>query len=631
MKSYCLLLVVTLVFLFGCKASQPTGPTPSGSGASVYQVTQTLDTAYSKFYNLAQANLSSTPGQVLLMTAAWIQTLPNVQTVSAIDSLNLDIQLTSGLHTIFSFVIAGSDSLALTRGGSPIKNPAIKGVRSGSSILSTNKISNKNVLIYCPFLAPNDFGTSLYRQDDVDALANIFRNSGLGFNVTVSRGSSLSDVNSFGNYGLVFIETHGLPFGFYSGVAITSPSLYPDSITGKSTDTLTEAELQAYIDHQLTGGYELIQKGVLSFGLIKGSFLTPGFTNWQHFLKPPSNRYAGQDWDIIIRSEYLQTLPQMTNTIFLGNFCYSGWAKMSMATVGGLEIQIRNPIATAFENLQPISYYCYGNNGLSNTVDNNYAKAMEDSLSIALVVNGDSTGHAYINSIGQSGDPPFEHFGADDYSYSKCGDTLVDPRDGQKYATVCIGDQVWMAQNLSYNPSGSSCPEFYAGNCTACPGGASGSCYYEGRLYPWDVLMNGASATNASPSGVQGLCPKGWHIPSDAEFQKLASALGGMNVAGGAMKDTDISQYWNPPNIGATNSSGFNALPTGNGVYSRSDSTWTYLGLGLFTSFWTTTMSASDTGYRINYGLSSANAALNNSTDERSQYFALPCRCIKDP
>ena len=93
--------------------------------------------------------------------------------------------------------------------------------------------------------------------------------------------------------------------------------------------------------------------------------------------------------------------------------------------------------------------------------------------------------------------------------------------------------------------------------------------------------MNGAGSSDANPSGVQGVCPNGWHLPSDSEWKELELFLG-MNPAeidgtgergddeGGKLKEAGTS-HWTSPNTGATNESGFTALPGGyrynNGVF----------------------------------------------------------------
>ena len=94
-----------------------------------------------------------------------------------------------------------------------------------------------------------------------------------------------------------------------------------------------------------------------------------------------------------------------------------------------------------------------------------------------------------------------------------------------------------------------------------------------GALYTWAAVMNGEASSNNNPSGVQGVCPDGWHLPSDTAWKELEMYLG-MSQAqadgtfirgtdeGGKMKETGTT-HWNSPNTGATNSSGFTALPGG--------------------------------------------------------------------
>jgi len=106
--------------------------------------------------------------------------------------------------------------------------------------------------------------------------------------------------------------------------------------------------------------------------------------------------------------------------------------------------------------------------------------------------------------------------------------SFTDERDGKVYATIRIGEQTWMAENLNYETTGSWC----------------GDCDVYGRMYNFEAAL--------------AACPPGWHLPSDKEWRTLINALGGEAIAGGKMKS---DQLWNAPNKGATNSSGFNALP----------------------------------------------------------------------
>jgi uncharacterized protein (TIGR02145 family) len=90
---------------------------------------------------------------------------------------------------------------------------------------------------------------------------------------------------------------------------------------------------------------------------------------------------------------------------------------------------------------------------------------------------------------------------------------LTDDRDGQIYRTVRMGSQVWMAQNLNFKGVGvehENHPE-------------SGRKY--GRLYHWSSVMAGAASSVSVPSGVKGICPTGWHVPSEREWLKLTDTL----------------------------------------------------------------------------------------------------------
>jgi uncharacterized protein (TIGR02145 family)/uncharacterized repeat protein (TIGR02543 family) len=130
------------------------------------------------------------------------------------------------------------------------------------------------------------------------------------------------------------------------------------------------------------------------------------------------------------------------------------------------------------------------------------------------------------------------------------GATFIDDRDDKSYKRVRIGDQVWMAENLNYDASGSKCYDNSNANCEKY-----------GRLYNWATAMNGASSSSLSPSGVQGACPVGWHIPSDAEWTTLTDFVGGTSTAGTKLKAT--SGWYNNGN--GMDNYGWSALPGGYG------------------------------------------------------------------
>ncbi len=140
-----------------------------------------------------------------------------------------------------------------------------------------------------------------------------------------------------------------------------------------------------------------------------------------------------------------------------------------------------------------------------------------------------------------------------------CGQSFSDPRDNKVYTTVQIGDQCWMAKNLNVGTRiiGTSEQTNTGAIEKYCYGNSEANCDVYGGLYQWDEAMQYSS----TPGG-QGICPTGWHLPTDEEWAALVSYLGGIDVAGGKLKETGFA-HWSDPNTGADNSSGFTALPGG--------------------------------------------------------------------
>ena len=126
------------------------------------------------------------------------------------------------------------------------------------------------------------------------------------------------------------------------------------------------------------------------------------------------------------------------------------------------------------------------------------------------------------------------------------------------YPSVRIGDQIWMAENLkSINyANGGSVTGSYSSNNNPSNDDVFG------KLYTWSAVMNGADGTNDDPSGIQGICPNGWHVPSEIEWDELRDYLGGWELMHGAVKHIG-TQYWISPNSDATNSTGMTLLPAG--------------------------------------------------------------------
>ncbi len=157
-------------------------------------------------------------------------------------------------------------------------------------------------------------------------------------------------------------------------------------------------------------------------------------------------------------------------------------------------------------------------------------------------------------------------------TFVNCGDDLVDTRDGQSYATVEINGQCWMAENLNY---GTMIPTNYSQTSGSqvekyCYNNSTTYCDNLGGLYQWNEMMN-----YNSTAGGQGICPDGWHVPTDAEWFSMENfldpSISNINitgwrgsVAGAKLKNSGSGPpfNWAPGNT-ATNETGFTALPGG--------------------------------------------------------------------
>jgi len=243
-------------------------------------------------------------------------------------------------------------------------------------------------------------------------------------------------------------------------------------------------------------------------------------------------------------------------------------------------------------------------------------------------VSSDGTTWKYISKTALSGG----FLRGNKYVVSVDAATATDPVDdidGNTYTTVTIGTQVWMAQNLKttkYN-DGSNIPNV-TGN-TAWGALSTGAyCDYDntssnsttyGRLYNWYAVDNNAS-TKVASNGGKNICPVGWHVSTDAEWTTLSTYLGGTSVAGGKLKESGTA-HWTTPNPGATNESGFTALPGGYRYY---DGTY-FSGIGSYGYWWSSSPDGVFADIRYIY--------YNNSNITRSYNnlkFGHSVRCVKD-
>jgi uncharacterized protein (TIGR02145 family) len=193
--------------------------------------------------------------------------------------------------------------------------------------------------------------------------------------------------------------------------------------------------------------------------------------------------------------------------------------------------------------------------------------------------------------------------------------------EGNIYKTLQIGSQEWMAENLKatmYN-DGTEIPNAID-DATWIGAIAEAYCDYDnnpvncniyGRLYNFNV----AASTNQ-----KNICPTGWHVPGDHEWNTLVDYLGGESVAGGKLKETKTI-HWLSPNTGATNESGFTAVPGG-----YRGSTGSFSNINYHGQWWTSAKISASGG--LYFGMTFEDSSVSNNAHSKS--FGLSIRCVKD-
>jgi uncharacterized protein (TIGR02145 family) len=214
--------------------------------------------------------------------------------------------------------------------------------------------------------------------------------------------------------------------------------------------------------------------------------------------------------------------------------------------------------------------------------------------------------------------------------------------DQNIYYTVDIGGQTWMSDNLKATrySDGSQIPRvedritwfnftmYTQAYCWYENFSAIGATY--GALYTWPAAMRITSESDIKPGTVQGVCPDGWHLPGDSEWQQLERYLGMSQAAadteewrgedeGGMLKKTGNTE-WASPNTGATDESGFRAIPAG-----WRDGSGYFKNLGSATRFWT---SSKRGDYAWMRELDNNLSKIYRGT--KGLYEGYSVRCIKD-
>ena len=195
----------------------------------------------------------------------------------------------------------------------------------------------------------------------------------------------------------------------------------------------------------------------------------------------------------------------------------------------------------------------------------------------------------------------------------------VTDTDGNVYHTVTIGTQVWMVEDLKTTKfnDGTNIPNVTDNTAwlnTATPA----YCFYNNDIANKEIY---GALYNMHTVNTGKLCPTGWHVPTDAEWTILTNFLGGETGAGGKLKEEGIT-HWTSPNTGATNETGFIALPGG----TRSN-TGSFSDIGKYSAWWSSSLYSTIGGWYRNVNFDNSNVVKAN---KQRKTYGLSVRCLKD-
>lgn len=225
----------------------------------------------------------------------------------------------------------------------------------------------------------------------------------------------------------------------------------------------------------------------------------------------------------------------------------------------------------------------------------------------------------------------------------RTNDTPVTDIDGNVYPTVVIGEQVWMTKNLAVSRYADGTPVPFVPQeewWDSLRVDEKAYCFYNnsttnlaiyGALYSWNAAVNGQDSISPDVQIIQGICPDGWHLPSDADWMELETFLGmplqeartegWRGNIGGKLKSTG-RDHWLIPNQGATNVTRFSALPAGDRFPNGE-----YFNLHYTTLFWTSSSYDDETAWARGLGYFVTTMYRGH---EDSKNWGISVRCVRD-
>ena len=221
-----------------------------------------------------------------------------------------------------------------------------------------------------------------------------------------------------------------------------------------------------------------------------------------------------------------------------------------------------------------------------------------------------------------------------------CGNSFtVTDYDGNVYNTLRLGNQCWMKENLRSTHYSDGTAIAAGGSTTSTTEAyyyTQGGSFNYGYLYNWKAVMRNSSSSQSNPSGVQGVCPTGWHVPSDAEWSELQDYVGGQSQYLCGSSSSSIAKAlasttgWTTSaetcavgnNISSNNATGFGAWPAGQHTPGFESN------VGRRAFFWSSTESSSSNAYDRFINNNNDNMIRGSFYNYKSSGFSV--RCLRD-
>lgn len=398
----------------------------------------------------------------------------------------------------------------------------------------------------------------------------------------------------------------------YSAMVIVEPgstsrkiemtsSIFTNTLYGTITDSIT-GSIISFVDLVLLNP-DSSDSYLITQSDLNGTFHLPTVPEGQHKVRLSHNQYFDKEVTIEMDNTDLESnLVMVSCQPIVSTGTYSNPYPIKLEFEG-------NVISIGCSNITKYGH-CWSTNP-DPTINDNIAEfgylSTAGSFTSEIAVEEGTLYYFRAYAVNSYGTTYGEQVSLTTSVYPDCG---IVNYGGKNYKTVQIGTQCWMKENLNYQVSGSRCYDDNPANCQIY-----------GRLYTWNAAIDGdwADGSNSVPSGERGVCPIGWHLPSTAEWNILRDYLGGGTVAGGKLKKTG-TEFWNSPNTGASNSSGFSALPGGCFDFYGNPS---FLQKAAY--FWTSWCGYSNAD---NISLFNSNTEVYLNYDDMDTYRSV--RCLKD-